>query len=132
MANAAFAELNHRSSFAIGTLVSRNCSCALTGTRRFAGALSAQDPDLISVLPPARRRFEMRSRALTMNELHTGEEPRSSSLLFPGEGKPADSSDPLFLQVRGDLADKGFFTTSAEELITWARTGSLMWMTFGL
>jgi Ni,Fe-hydrogenase III small subunit len=28
--------------------------------------------------------------------------------------------------------DKGFIVTSADSLITWARTGSLMWMTFGL
>ena len=38
----------------------------------------------------------------------------------------------LFGEIRNDLADKGFFTTSADALITWARTGSLMWMTFGL
>ena len=30
------------------------------------------------------------------------------------------------------LADKGFLVTSTDELINWARTGSLMWMTFGL
>ena len=38
----------------------------------------------------------------------------------------------LFGEIRNDLADKGFFTTSADALITWSRTGSLMWMTFGL
>ena len=46
--------------------------------------------------------------------------------------RPANASDPYFMQIRDDLADKGFFTATAEELITWARTGSLMWMTFGL
>ena len=30
------------------------------------------------------------------------------------------------------LADKGFLVAAADDLITWARTGSLMWMTFGL
>jgi len=30
------------------------------------------------------------------------------------------------------LADKGFVVTSTQALITWSRTGSLMWMTFGL
>ena len=30
------------------------------------------------------------------------------------------------------LADKGFVTAGVDDLITWARTGSLMWMTFGL
>ncbi|WP_276577558.1 MULTISPECIES: NADH-quinone oxidoreductase subunit B [unclassified Bradyrhizobium] len=50
----------------------------------------------------------------------------------PGERRPDNTSDPFFMTIRDDLADKGFFTASAEELITWARTGSLMWMTFGL
>src|SRR5262249_56470828 len=31
-----------------------------------------------------------------------------------------------------ELSDKGFFVAAADDLITWARTGSLMWMTFGL
>ena len=31
-----------------------------------------------------------------------------------------------------ELADKGFLLTTADDLINWARTGSLMWMTFGL
>ena len=30
------------------------------------------------------------------------------------------------------LADKGYLLTTADDLINWARTGSLMWMTFGL
>jgi NADH-quinone oxidoreductase subunit B len=57
---------------------------------------------------------------------------RGPSVLRPGHGLPEDQSDPYFLAIRDDLADKGFFTATAEELITWARTGSLMWMTFGL
>jgi NADH-quinone oxidoreductase subunit B len=31
-----------------------------------------------------------------------------------------------------ELSDKGFLVTTADDLITWARSGSLMWMTFGL
>ncbi|MDA0188483.1 MAG: NADH-quinone oxidoreductase subunit B, partial [Proteobacteria bacterium] len=31
-----------------------------------------------------------------------------------------------------DLQDKGFLVTSTEDIINWARTGSLHWMTFGL
>jgi NADH-quinone oxidoreductase subunit B len=31
-----------------------------------------------------------------------------------------------------ELADKGFVVTSSHALITWARSGSLMFMTFGL
>jgi len=40
--------------------------------------------------------------------------------------------DPYFDGVNDALMDKGFVIASADELITWARTGSLMWMTFGL
>lgn len=40
--------------------------------------------------------------------------------------------DPSFDGVSRQFADKGFITGAAEDLITWARTGSLMWMTFGL
>ena len=35
-------------------------------------------------------------------------------------------------KMRADLDEKGFLVTSAEDLFTWARTGSLWWMTFGL
>jgi NADH-quinone oxidoreductase subunit B len=45
---------------------------------------------------------------------------------------PRPSSDSYFDAVNGELSDRGFIVTSANALITWARTGSLMWMTFGL
>jgi len=35
-------------------------------------------------------------------------------------------------QLSDELAEKGFILTSTEDLINWARTGSLHWMTFGL
>jgi NADH-quinone oxidoreductase subunit B len=41
-------------------------------------------------------------------------------------------NDPYFAAARAEMADKGFLVTSAESLVNWARTGSLMWMTFGL
>ena len=34
--------------------------------------------------------------------------------------------------LNSELQDKGFLLTSTEDLINWARTGSLHWMTFGL
>ena len=34
--------------------------------------------------------------------------------------------------LNSQLQDKGFLLTSTEDLINWARTGSLHWMTFGL
>jgi NADH-quinone oxidoreductase subunit B len=47
-------------------------------------------------------------------------------------GKPVGWDDPFFGEINNELADKGFLVTSTDELINWARTGSLMWMTFGL
>lgn len=40
--------------------------------------------------------------------------------------------DPFFANLNDELADKGFMVAKADDLIAWARTGSLMWMTFGL
>src|SRR4249919_1524520 len=51
-------------------------------------------------------------------------EGRGAGLITPVQGRFGDFSDAL--------ADKGFLVTTADELINWARTGSLMWMTFGL
>ena len=34
--------------------------------------------------------------------------------------------------INRELQDKGFLLTSTEDIINWARTGSLHWMTFGL
>ena len=48
------------------------------------------------------------------------------------EGYDSKLHDPYFDGVSQQLADKGFVTAAADDLITWARTGSLMWMTFGL
>ena len=48
------------------------------------------------------------------------------------EGYDPKLHDPYFLEVNHELSDKGFFVAAADDLITWARTGSLMWMTFGL
>lgn len=41
-------------------------------------------------------------------------------------------NDPYFNTMSDALADHGFILTALDEVITWARTGSLMWMTFGL
>lgn len=40
--------------------------------------------------------------------------------------------DPYFKAVQAELAEKGFLVANIDALIEWARTGSLMWMTFGL
>ena len=38
----------------------------------------------------------------------------------------------FFAKVNTELSDKGFLVAAADNLISWARTGSLMWMQFGL
>ena len=47
------------------------------------------------------------------------------------EGR-ASSETPAPVHTAEELADKGFLVAAADDLIIWARTGSLMWMTFGL
>ena len=63
-----------------------------------------------------------------------------SGLLIPA-GAAARSSvqgydprlhDAGFDALSTQLSDQGFVTAALDDVITWARTGSLMWMTFGL
>lgn len=42
------------------------------------------------------------------------------------------SAHSVFGQMSDDLADKGFLVTKLDDLVNWAQTGSLWWMTFGL
>ncbi len=58
--------------------------------------------------------------------------PRPTGAIDPATGKLMGADDPYFLGLNDELADKGFLVTATDDLITWARTGSLMWMTFGL
>jgi NADH-quinone oxidoreductase subunit B len=58
--------------------------------------------------------------------------PAPRGILDPRTGKPVGADDAYFSGLNSELADKGFIVTAAEDLIIWARTGSLMWMTFGL
>ena len=45
-----------------------------------------------------------------------------------GASPQITDNDPYFKALQQEMADKGFLVTSAEALINWARTGSLMWM----
>ena len=58
--------------------------------------------------------------------------PQGVGLIDPRTGKPVGSTDPFSSSLNDELADKGFIVTATDDLINWARTGSLMWMTFGL
>ena len=64
---------------------------------------------------------------------------RSFEITFVGRGPCMSTFEPgtdyagAHLAAFNDrLSEKGFIVTTADNLITWARTGSLMWMTFGL
>ncbi|WP_208434266.1 NuoB/complex I 20 kDa subunit family protein [Bartonella taylorii] len=58
--------------------------------------------------------------------------PNSKGVINPNTGELIGSDDKFFRDINAQLSDKGFLVTSADALITWARTGSLMWMSFGL
>ena len=58
--------------------------------------------------------------------------PQPKGIIDPNTGKPVGSDDAFFGEINAELSDKGFIVTSTDALVTWARTGSLMWMTFGL
>ncbi len=58
--------------------------------------------------------------------------PQPKGVLDPRTNKAVGADDPFMLEVNAELADKGFLATTASQLITWARTGSLMWMQTGL
>jgi NADH-quinone oxidoreductase subunit B len=58
--------------------------------------------------------------------------PPAKGIIDPSSGKPVGANDKFFGELNSELADKGFLVTATDDLIIWARTGSLMWMTFGL
>lgn len=49
-----------------------------------------------------------------------------------GGYKAGPDRDVATAQLNEALQDKGFLVTSSADVINWARTGSLHWMTFGL
>src|SRR5215472_13016183 len=55
-----------------------------------------------------------------------------NDILDPATGRPIGGDDAFFAGLNNELADKGFLVTASDDLIIWARTGSLMWMSFGL
>ncbi|HVV93417.1 MAG TPA: NADH-quinone oxidoreductase subunit B family protein [Hyphomicrobiales bacterium] len=58
--------------------------------------------------------------------------PAPRGIVDPRTGKLAGADDPFFANVNRELSDKGFLLSSVDDVVTWARTGSLMFMTFGL
>ena len=60
------------------------------------------------------------------------EEGRFRMGLEPSVNIAGSDKDVTVNALSRDLQDKGFLVTSTEDVINWARTGSLHWMTFGL
>ena len=58
--------------------------------------------------------------------------PANSAARSTVEGYDPKVHDKFFEAVNTELGERGFLTASLDDVITWARTGSLMWMTFGL
>ncbi|ASD28044.1 NADH-quinone oxidoreductase subunit B family protein [Brevundimonas sp. 3P9-tot-E] len=58
--------------------------------------------------------------------------PAGSAARSTVEGYDPKIHDKFFESVNTELGERGFLTTSLDDVITWARTGSLMWMSFGL
>ena len=52
--------------------------------------------------------------------------------VMTGANTAGADKDVATQTLNAELQDKGFLLTTADDLINWARTGSLHWMTFGL
>lgn len=52
------------------------------------------------------------------------------SSIVPAKGRMVE--DPYFKGLNDEMAHKGFVVARVDDVINWARTGSLWWMTFGL
>lgn len=58
--------------------------------------------------------------------------PANSAARSTVEGYDPKIHDKFFEAVNTQVGEQGFVTTSLDDVINWARTGSLMWMSFGL
>ena len=58
--------------------------------------------------------------------------PVATNLRPAGAVAVGADKEALSRNISSELADKGFLLTNVEDLVNWGRTGSLMWMTFGL
>ena len=50
----------------------------------------------------------------------------NDELIAAYSGNAGAAADPLFTNVKSELYDKGFLVATADNLIAWARTGSLI------
>jgi NADH-quinone oxidoreductase subunit B len=52
--------------------------------------------------------------------------------VMTGANTAGADKESATLALNAELQDKGFLVTSTADMVNWARTGSLHWMTFGL
>ena len=69
-----------------------------------------------------------------MGDGHQSPRVKSGASAVAGYGQYGAGPDPEVAtqNLNAELQDKGFLLTSTEDIVNWARTGSLHWMTFGL
>src|SRR5947209_14109134 len=82
-----------------------------------------------------RPRLRMEERGARMGVmLRPGEDPMPTEeeLARIAGLVPGEVDQKKLAELQQSLNEKGFMVTTAEDLFTWARTGSLWWMTFGL
>src|ERR1043166_568411 len=94
-------------------------------------------PKVIHIRLPVRAQVMRESALATRKPLscisswsaRMGVTPAGSAARSGVEGGAAVAdNDPYFRALQDEMQDKGFLVASADSLITWARTRSLMWM----
>ena len=58
--------------------------------------------------------------------------PKSQTGIQTGANTAGADREVAVKELNRELQDKGFLLTTTEDIINWARNGSLHWMTFGL
>lgn len=90
--------------------------------------MAVKDKDRVEVILPTEE--EMNAGSLVQGGPQTGG--LSVQGVQTGLYTAGADRDVTVRDMSRDLQDKGFLVTSTSDIINWARTGSLHWMTFGL